>query len=394
MAQSFLIEDYQLYFEQDFRHRWLRPHHLYEKLEKYRNHQDLIIEKVGMSFQGRDIHITKWGNGPITVLCWTQMHGNEPTSTMAVVDLLNFLLAQDKYDELRNVLKKQIQVVIVPMLNPDGAEVFSRRNALGIDPNRDALTQQTPEIRTLLKVVKELKPEWCFNLHDQRNIFSAGKTNNTATISFLAASADVDKTLAPVRKLSMQMIGTLKEAIEELLPHKIGRYSDEYYHRALGEHFHKNEIPCILIESGAHKDDPLRDLARKANFIALLSAFETIATGKIKNGSTEVYKAIPENDINMLDLIIRDCEIDLDQGPVKVDIGLLYEEKPNFNTNTLDRYFVINDIGDLQFQFGIEEELGAVLVSDYKDLKLDSPANFTVRLSNNTTIELKNGNTQ
>ena len=34
---------------------------------------------------------------------------------------------------------------MVPMLNPDGAERFQRRNAQGIDINRDALLLQSPE---------------------------------------------------------------------------------------------------------------------------------------------------------------------------------------------------------------------------------------------------------
>ncbi len=389
--QLFKTEDYGFYIEQDFRHRWLRPHHLKEKLNKYINHSVCSVDLAGYSTLGRAINMVKWGKGPIKVLCWTQMHGNESTATMAVIDLLNFFSARDEYDELRQQLYAKLEVAFVPMLNPDGAEAFSRRNALNIDPNRDAQAQQTPELQTLLKVVKEFNPAWCFNLHDQRNIFSAGDAGNTATISFLAASADEAKTLTDTRKLSMSLIGKMYQALQSLLPNHIGRYTDEYYHRALGEYFHQNDIPCILIESGAYKNDRLRDMARKANFVALLKAFETIASDNVNPEGIDDYLAIPQNKTNMLDLIIRDCKIVVNDTTVKADIGLLYEEKPNFETNKLERYYILNDLGDLQFQYGIEEHRSGQLQSPYENLKLNHPANLKLEMNDNTTIEFKNG---
>ncbi len=388
---SFKAGDYGSYLEQDFRHRWLRPDHLTQKLNKFINHVDCKVELAGKSAEGRDINIVNWGNGCVKILCWTQMHGNEPTATMAIIDLLNFLTTSDKYDDLRELLKSKVQISIVPMLNPDGAEAFTRRNALGIDPNRDALAQQSPEIQTLLKVVNEIKPNWCFNLHDQRNIFSVGDTAKTATVSFLAASADVAKSLTATRRLSMSVIGVMYELMKDLLPGHIGRYTDEYYHRALGEYFHKNEIPCILIESGAYQGDPMRDMARKANFLGLVKSFETIAKEQLDPEEIKGYHAIPQNQTNMLDLIIRDCKLPVNGKTIKVDIGLLYEEKPNFETNQLERYYTLNDIGDLQFQFGIEEERGASLISSYKDLKIGLPANFSITLNDKTTLEFIKG---
>mgnify|MGYP003653394165 CR=1 FL=1 len=388
---SFKAKDYHLYLERDFRLRWLRPDHLSEKLKKYIGLKDFLIQNEGYSVEGRDINSVRWGNGAVKILAWTQMHGNESTATMAIIDLMNFLAASDHYKEHRDMLRSKVQITIVPVLNPDGAEAFTRRNALNIDPNRDALAQQTPEMQTLLKVVKELEPDWCFNLHDQRNIFSAGDTDKTATISFLAASADVPKTLTKTRKLSMSLIGEMYKAISEMLPGHVGRYTDEYYHRALGEYFHKNDIPCILMESGAYRNDPARDMARKANFLGLIKAFEIIAKGEVKPEGINTYQAIPENSTNMLDLVVKDCELKLNGHSVKFDIGLLYEEKPNFETKELDRYYLLNDLGDLQYQFGIDEVQGGLLTSPYDNLKIGSPANFTITLKNNTTLQFKNG---
>jgi hypothetical protein len=389
--KTFEEKDYGAYIEQDFRYRWLRQDHLYHKLTKYEGLPCYSIKTIGKSAEGREVKKITWGNGPVKLLCWSQMHGNEPTATMAIIDILNFLSANDVLNEYRQQLAQELTVAFIPMLNPDGAETFNRRNSLGIDPNRDALAQQTAEIQNLFKAVDDLKPQWCFNLHDQRNIFSAGSAANTATISFLAASADIEKKLTQTRKLSMSLIGLMHQAITKMLPHHVGRYTDEYYHRALGEHFHKNDIPCVLVESGAYPGDPMRDMARKANFIALIKAFEAIAFKQVNHQDTKAYFNIPENEMAMLDIIVRDCQIEGDSGLTTVDLGLLVEEKPNFKTHQLENHFILHDIGDLQFQYGIIEQQGGLLTSPYGELKLNAPANFSVTLTDNSTIIFKNG---
>ena len=60
-------------------------------------------------------------------------------------------------------------VHFIPMLNPDGAELFNRHNAIGIDINRDALRLQSPESQLLKKVRDSLDADFGFNLHDQSN---------------------------------------------------------------------------------------------------------------------------------------------------------------------------------------------------------------------------------
>ena len=65
------------------------------------------------------------------------MHGNEPTATGAVFDLLNFLKACPEASErFVERLHEDFTLLFVPMLNPDGAVLFRRSNALGIDPRK------------------------------------------------------------------------------------------------------------------------------------------------------------------------------------------------------------------------------------------------------------------
>ena len=48
-------------------------------------------EVAGRSVEGRDIHHLWFGRGPMTVLLWSQMHGDEPTATAALFDLVEYV---------------------------------------------------------------------------------------------------------------------------------------------------------------------------------------------------------------------------------------------------------------------------------------------------------------
>jgi hypothetical protein len=61
---------------------------------------------------------------------------------MALADIFAFLADPSRKDPLRDRLDRALTVVFVPMLNPDGAELFQRQNAAGIDINRDARKQR------------------------------------------------------------------------------------------------------------------------------------------------------------------------------------------------------------------------------------------------------------
>lgn len=48
------------------------------------------FEKIGESVEERKIYQIKIGSGPIKILAWSQMHGNESTTTKAIFDLIAF----------------------------------------------------------------------------------------------------------------------------------------------------------------------------------------------------------------------------------------------------------------------------------------------------------------
>jgi hypothetical protein len=75
----------------------LRPAELVERLRalEARHRGRLALEEVGRSVQGRPIHLVTLGTGPRKILLWSQMHGDEPSATPALVDLADTLLGSD-----------------------------------------------------------------------------------------------------------------------------------------------------------------------------------------------------------------------------------------------------------------------------------------------------------
>ena len=158
------------------------------------------MEEIGRSLEGRSINHLWFGSGPTRVLLWSQMHGDESTATSALLDILH-ILAQHRSDPPVLRLLSQLTIHIVPMLNPDGAERYQRRNAQGLDINRDALLLQTPEGRILKALRDRLQPALGFNLHNQGWRTSAGKTK-PASISLLAVAFDEARTESQGRLLA------------------------------------------------------------------------------------------------------------------------------------------------------------------------------------------------
>ena len=131
-----------------------------------------VVER-GSSAEGRPLLVLAAGTGPEKVLLWSQMHGDEPTATCALVDLLSHVVATRDEPATRALLSR-LTLLVLPMLNPDGTARNDRRNAQGIDINRDAVELQTPEGRFLKAVRDEYAPAAGFNLHNQGALVTAG----------------------------------------------------------------------------------------------------------------------------------------------------------------------------------------------------------------------------
>ena len=168
-----LYETYENFKEKSLNKRRIKHQEIQPLIHKYRNNPKFEVHTVGKSIEGRDLSLISIGSGKTNVFLWSQMHGDEPTATQAIFDIFNFLDSNEFKAEKIAILSK-LKLHFLPMLNPDGAEVYQRRNSLGIDINRDALRLQSPEGRTLKKVRDSLAANFGFNLHDQSTYYKRG----------------------------------------------------------------------------------------------------------------------------------------------------------------------------------------------------------------------------
>lgn len=304
--------------------------------------KEFRVQQVGASAQGRAIRMITYGNGPIHVLMWSQMHGDETTATRAILDIFRFLAADDAYNELRTRIKSGITWHFIPMLNPDGAARFTRRNRDGIDINRDALRLQSPEGRILKRVRDSLRADWGFNLHDQgRGTMVNGKS---ATISLLAPPYNQQREVNDTRGDAMQMTRFLHDQIATLIPGQIGLYPDDFEPRAFGDNIQKWGTRTILIESGGYGDDWEKKGIRKLNFVLLLTAAGSIADKSYEKIPVIAYEEIPKNsDGRIMELIVKNVKY---QGILR-DIGI---DRREIDSEDFRNFYVrsaISDLGDL-----------------------------------------------
>jgi hypothetical protein len=286
-------------------------------------------KEVGRSFGGREIYQMEWGRGPLKVFMWSQMHGDEPTATPALFDLFTFLQKNKDVDWVKKIAET-MTVRAVPMLNPDGAEVYQRRNMQGIDINRDAINLTTPEARLLKQLRDDWNPAIGFNLHNQQELTVAGRSTRQAAISLLVVFGDLEKTMTPGHERNQRLASAMVRALREFIPGHIGRYADEWTPTAFGDNFSAWGTPTILVETGAlHGKDEM--FLVKMNFIAFLTALNSIATGSEANESPTPYVILPENASGMVtQLVFRRANIVTRDEPVTIttsDISVRFERR-------------------------------------------------------------------
>ena len=329
-------------------------------LRSYKDQSLFTKLPLGTSGEGRTISLYSIGNGSTNVMLWSQMHGDEPTATMAIIDMFNFLTKHPDH-LVTKVLREKLTVLVIPMLNPDGAERYTRRTAQLIDMNRDALALITPEARILKEACDKYQPAYGFNLHDQDIRLTVGTTKKIAAMALLAPPTDELRTDNPVRERAKKVASTFAQILNLFIPGYVAKWDDSFEPRAFGDNIQKWGTSTILVESGGWKGDPNKFFLRKLNCIALLATLYAIANGEHAQADTGVYEQLPFNMKLGCDQIIRNAVLQSNNqsAPIRVDVGINIETQQGASADSLEQIATIVELGDLSTFTALEKDIDA-----------------------------------
>jgi zinc carboxypeptidase len=342
------------------------------------------VDVMGKSIKGEKIYSVSIGNGDKKVLIWSQMHGNESTTTKALFDFFNFLNDSNAFSD---TIITNCTLMIIPILNPDGALAYKRFNANNIDLNRDAQDLSQPESIVLRQCFDDFKPDYCFNLHDQRTIFSVGKKNNPATVSFLSPAQDESCSKTNNRTVAMEVIGVMNAMLQKQIPNQVGVYDDAFNINCVGDMFQSQNVPTILFEAGHFKNDYEREKTREYIYQSLVTSLQYIALNSINGDKHSCYFKIPKNEKYFFDIIIRNARVSIKNKEQLFDIGILYEER--LIKGSVKFIPIINKISDLRKNYGhqeIDANSARVLLPNLSELKVGCEIDFV--LINNRKFSL------
>ncbi len=256
--------------------------------------KEVSVETIGASFLGKDIRMLSIGHGPQSILLWSQMHGDEPSATPALLDLADFMARNRSQPGIARILEA-FTLRMIPMLNPDGALGYQRRNAQGIDINRDALMLTTPEGRLLKSIRDRFSPILGFNLHDQSRRVTVGDSGILSSISLLAVAGDAAGTITPGRLRAKRVASRIVSTVSPFIPGGIARYDEDWNPRAFGDNITAWGTPVVLIESGAFPAGGGFAELTRLNFVALFSILEGLSRNDLAEVSPDVYDGLLRN---------------------------------------------------------------------------------------------------
>ena len=309
----------------------------------------LKIQELGRSIEGRSINMVSCGRGEKRVLLWSQMHGDESTATLALMDIFNFLTHRRQEEWVKEMLGK-VNFSVIPMLNPDGAERTQRYTAVSIDMNRDARSLATPEAGLLKECQRKLSPAFGFNLHDQA-VSSVGNTSAVSAVSLLAPAMDERRSTPPVRVRAMRLGAFVARILSQFARGHLATYDDTYEPRAFGDSMQSWGTSTLLIESGHWPQDPEKKFIRKLNYVALLSSLWAIGNGSYQDVELDHYSSLVPNGKRVYDIIIRGVSLrNADGWSHPVDLALQLDPALGLGGKEdtgRERRVVLKEIGDM-----------------------------------------------
>lgn len=333
------------YKEQTLYGRYITLDAIEPLLNKLNTHSQ--IEIIGKSVLEKPIYKYQIGKGQIKILLWSQMHGNESTTTKALFDFFNVIKSDSDFAK---ELIHNFTFCFIPMLNPDGSKLYTRENANKVDLNRDSQDLSQPESVVLRKAFEDFKPDFCYNLHDQRTIFGVGDTGKPATLSFLAPAYNEEREMNESRLKAVNLIALMNTVLQQHIPGQVGRFDDSFNINCIGDTFQSLGVPTVLFEAGHFPGDYEREETRKYVFIALMSSFIILIENDIVISKIEDYLIIPQNKVVFYDFIYKNIKIYYDGIEKITSFAAQYKEELIENNLIFNAYIV--KIDNLENYFG------------------------------------------
>ncbi len=354
--------------------RYLTLSHIAPLLEALQPKSEIRV--AGRSVEGEPISECVVGHGPIRILLWSQMHGNESTTTKAVFDILNWLTSDDASAV---TARSRYTCCFVPLLNPDGARQYTRENANGVDLNRDMQACTQPESTLLRRLYEEFAPDWCFNLHDQRTIFGADDSGKPATVSFLSPAFDEARSVNECRLKAMVVINVMVEALQNVIPGQIGRFDDGFNLNCAGDTFQHLGTPTILVEAGHFPGDYEREETRKCIFLALLTSFQTIHEIDIVEEVLEKYVDIPQNKTVFFDFVYKNVGINYDNSEIIATFAAQFTERLIEDKVVFEAFIVkIDNLDEYHGHTEFDAQDAWLTTPDGRPLQVGQKADFRI----------------
>ncbi|MEO8239797.1 MAG: M14 metallopeptidase family protein [Flavobacterium sp.] len=369
--------------EQSIEGRYLTIDHIEPLLDKINT--DNQVKIIGKSVLGKPIYSYEIGSGKTRIYLWSQMHGNESTTTKALFDFINVL---NNGSEFVEKMLNSFTFYCIPILNPDGAALYTRANANEIDLNRDSQSLTQPESKVLREVFETFKPHYCFNLHDQRTIFGAGDMGKPATVSFLAPSYNEEREINENRLKAINLIAAINDELEKHIPGQIGRFDDSFNINCIGDTFQFLGVPTILFEAGHFQNDYSREITRKFIFFSLITSFKVLLENDIVNNRIADYLNISQNKAVFYDFMYKNIKINYDGIEIITNFVAQYKEELIDNKIQFNAYIV--EVGELENYFGHYEydAKGAEYSDEFDNFpKTNQKANFHL----NKNVKFVNG---
>ncbi|MCE5245951.1 succinylglutamate desuccinylase/aspartoacylase family protein [bacterium] len=121
------------------------------------------VSEEAKTAEGRSVFLVHAARGKapsFRVLFFAQQHGDEVSGKDALLYLLRDVARRPE------TLPADVDLWVMPMVNPDGAEAGKRRTSTGADLNRDHMVLENPETQALHRVARRVRPHVAVDCHE------------------------------------------------------------------------------------------------------------------------------------------------------------------------------------------------------------------------------------